>query len=233
MKDGSNTDLSRQPEQIKAFRDTWELGIHSYLAYLRDRLVAARDLLTESGSIFVQISDENVHLVRSLMDEVYGSENFIGQIIFQKTGGFAPSGSIPSIGDYLLWYGKNKNLIKIRSLFVDMPEPPHDDPYYVLLEFQNGTIRRMTTDERRRRTILPDNARIFRDGPVTSEGKTNSPQDFIFRGKLYKPSSNAHWKTTVEGLSRLSKAEKLMKSGNNLGHKLYWDSFPAKTIRRF
>ena len=108
VKDGKAEDATRQPEQIKAFRDTWKLGIHSYLAYLRDRLVVARDLLTETGSVFVQIGDENVHLVRCIMDEVFGSENFVSQILFRKTGGLKSRG-LASVGDYLLWYAKNSD----------------------------------------------------------------------------------------------------------------------------
>jgi len=116
VKDGKLEDATRQPEQIKAFRDTWELGIHSYLSYLRDRLVVARELLTESGSVFVQIGDENVHLVRCVLDEVFGSENFVATISFQKTS-YATSETIPNITDYLVWYAKKKEVIKLRKLF--------------------------------------------------------------------------------------------------------------------
>jgi len=116
VKDGRLDDATRQPEQIKAFRDTWELGIHSYLSYLRDRLVVARELLTESGSVFVQIGDENVHLVRCVLDEVFGSENFVATISFQKTS-YATSETIPNITDYLVWYAKKKEVIKLRKLF--------------------------------------------------------------------------------------------------------------------
>src|SRR3954452_22670535 len=116
VKDGQAQDATRQPEQIRAFRDTWKLGIHSYLAYLRDRLTAARELLTESGSIFVQIGDENVHLVRCLLDEVFGSENFVSQIVYTKTTG-ATVASLPGTTDYLLWFAKDREKVKYRSLF--------------------------------------------------------------------------------------------------------------------
>src|ERR1700722_14581659 len=118
VKDGRSEDATRQPEQVRAFRDTWKLGIHSYLAYLRDRLVVARELLTQSGSIFVQIGDENVHLVRSVLDEVFGSENFLSQIVVQKTGGLGPSG-LKAVVDYLLWYAKDAQHYKYRQLFRD------------------------------------------------------------------------------------------------------------------
>ena len=116
VKDGKTDHITREPEQVKAFRDTWRDGIHSYLTYLRDRLTVARDLLTESGSIFVQIGDENVHRVRALMDEVFGGDNLCGQIAFQKTGGFAPT-LVSAVYDYVLWYGKSKASVKYRKLF--------------------------------------------------------------------------------------------------------------------
>jgi adenine-specific DNA-methyltransferase len=109
VKDGKAEDATRQPEQVRAFRDTWKLGIHSYLAYLRDRLVVARDLLTETGSVFVQIGDENVHLVRSVMDEVFGSENFCAVIPFKKTSSVG-SGRLDCINDYLIWYARNETV---------------------------------------------------------------------------------------------------------------------------
>ncbi len=116
VKDGSATDATRQPEQVKAFRDTWQLGIHSYLAYLRDRLVAARELLTESGSVFVQIGDENVHLVRGVMDEVLGSQNFVKEITFKKTSS-ASGELLAGVSDYLIWYARDRDRLKYRSLY--------------------------------------------------------------------------------------------------------------------
>ena len=120
VKDGKLEDAAREAEQIKAFRDTWELGIHSYLSYLRDRLLVARELLTESGSCFVQIGDENVHLVRSLMDEVFGSENFVSQISLKKTtGAGSPSGTtdvLASVLDFVVWYAKDMGTVKYRGL---------------------------------------------------------------------------------------------------------------------
>ena len=133
VKDGKLDQITREPEQVKAFRDTWRDGIHSYLTYLRDRLTVARDLLTDSGSIFVQIGDENVHRVRALMDEVFGESNFMSEIAFQKTGGFAPSG-VSNVIDFIVWFAKNKSISKIRSSFSYMPRPDTSDPYYVLLE---------------------------------------------------------------------------------------------------
>jgi len=222
-------DLTTEPEQIRAFRDTWELGIHSYLTYLRDRLLLARELLTESGSIFVQISDENVHHVRELMDEVFGAGNFIAQIVFQKTGGFSPT-FIPSIADHLLWYGRNAGATKAWPLFSDVPEPPLDDPNYVWLELPDTTTRRMTPEERRREVSLPKGARVFRHGPLQSEGRSNVPQEFEFDGGTFDAGANKHWKTTTDGLEKLRIANRLIHSGSGIAHKLFWDYFPARRI---
>lgn len=137
VRDGRAEDATRQPEQVKAFRDTWKLGIHSYLAYLRDRLVVARDLLTETGSIFVQISDENVHLVRSLMDEVFGSENFVRLIFFKTTSGLSQK-YLDKCGDYLIWYGKEYENLKYRSLFVDKMIEDSSEGSYDKILLSNG-----------------------------------------------------------------------------------------------
>jgi len=122
VKDRSDADLTQEPEMIKAFRDTWELGIHSYLTYLRDRLILARELLSDSGSVFFQIGDENSHLVRAVVDEVFGRENFLSEIVFQKTGGFATSG-VSNIADFVVWYGKDKTKAKANPLYVHSPNP--------------------------------------------------------------------------------------------------------------
>lgn len=229
VRDNKVEDFIRQPEQVKAFRDTWELGIHSYLSYLRDRLIIVRELLTESGSCFVQINDENVHLVRNIMDEVFGSSNFITQIFIQKTGGFSQS-FIPAIGDYILWFSKDKNALKSRSLFREQELPESDDPNYVWIEEKDGSIRRMNFDEKMRRTPLPTGSRIFRYGPLQSDGKSNSDQKFTFAGKDYVPSTNSHWKTTIAGLNKLAEKGLILKSGLGLAYKLYWDSYPASKV---
>lgn len=227
VSDSRDEALTGEPEQIKAFRDTWELGIHSYLSYLRDRLLIAKDLLTESGSCFVQISDENVHLVRNLLDEVFGSENFIGQIFFQKTGGFSPK-FLSSIGDYLLWYGKDTSKTKFRNLYELVEKPPTDDPNYVNIQLENGDLRKMTAEEREGKMPLPKSSKVFRFGPLQSEGRTNSPQEFEFEGRVYTPSKNAHWKTNIEGLRNLAKKGFILKSGNGLAFKLFYS--PLKEL---
>ncbi len=225
VKDGKKEDITREPEMVKAFRDTWHDGIHSYLGYLRDRLTVARDLLTESGSVFVQISDENAHRIRALIDEVFGSENFVSQIVFQKTGGFSPK-YLSNIGDHIIWYAKNRTQLKFRPLFRMKSSVPFDDANYVWLDMPNGNIRRMSKSERIL-GVIPDGTRVFRHGPLQSSGASSGEQTFSYFGKEYKPAPNNHWKTTIKGLSRVGKSGRLLVSGNNLTWRLHWDNFPA------
>lgn len=222
-------DMTREPEMVQAYRDTWELGLHSYLTYLRDRLLLARDLLHASGSVFVQISDENVHHVRELMDEVMGAENFICAIAFQKTGGHSPK-FVSQIYDTILWYGKNKQVTKFNPLFQIHSTPSYEDPNYVNLELSDGTIRPMTPAERKREIAIPDDAKIFRYGPITSAGISNGDQSFKFEGKIYKPPANSHWKTNVEGLKVLADKGRILKSGSGIAYKLYWNDFAAERV---
>jgi len=226
VKDGNVDHITREPEQVKAFRDTWRDGIHSYLTYLRDRLTAARDLLAESGSIFVQIGDENVHRVRGILDEVFGDDNFLSEIIFQKTGGFAPSG-VSNICDFVLWFAKSKEAVKTRPSYISSPRPAIGDPYYVYLESEDLAVRRMTKDESEGREPIPLGCRIYRYGPLQSDGASQSPQDFECRGKIYKTNKNSHWKTTIEGLQRMAKADRLAFTKTGIHHKLFWGNWPA------
>lgn len=226
VKDKTDEDLSQEPEMIKAFRDTWELGIHSYLTYLRNRLLLARELLADSGSVFVQISDENVHHVRELCDEIFGTENFISQIFFQKTGGFNPK-YLSNIGDHLIWYAKDKKQLKYRQLLIFKNRPDYGDPNYTWIEMPDGSNRKMSVDERMGRSQIPDSAKIFRYGPLQSSGSSTEPQPFEFEGKIYYPAPNNHWKTTLSGLENLKKKNLLLKSGNNIAWKLHWDNYPA------
>lgn len=224
VKDGKLEHASREVEQIKAFRDTWELGIHSYLTYLRDRLVVARDLLTESGSCFVQIGDENVHLVRALMDEVLGSENFVTQIAFQKTGGFAQS-EMPAVLDYIVWYARSRPSLKVRPAYESAPTPPVNDPNYRWLQLANGSTRAMTPEERRQSDPIPAGARIFRHGPLTSSGGVGEP--FDFEGTTHFPNRGSHWKTNAAGMNRLAAAGRILPSGKGLAYRLFWDDSPT------
>jgi adenine-specific DNA-methyltransferase len=169
VKDGARDSMTREPEQVRAFRDTWRDGIHSYLTYLRDRLTVARDLLTESGSIFVQIGDENVHRVRALMDEVFGEENFVSQIQFVTTSGF-PSLTLSRLGDFALWYCRDKGKIKYRQLYASKNAGDDGAGEYRWLMLSDGTTRAMTDEERNGRTTLPVGAKRWRFGPLTSSG---------------------------------------------------------------
>ena len=229
VKDGSDENLSGEPEVIKAFRDTWELGIHSYLSYLRDRLLVARELLSASGSCFVQISDENVHLVRSLMDEVFGSESFVSQVVFQKTGGLTPS-SMANVLDHVIWYARDKSNLKYRQIYEDRPAFPKDDPYYTFIELPDKTFRRMTMPERRQETPLPAGARVFRHGPLQSQGESKTPQRLRFDGKDYYPAANRHWAIAPVELEAAAANGHLFLYGSTPYYKLFWDYSPGRKL---
>ncbi|MHC5748527.1 MAG: site-specific DNA-methyltransferase [Nostoc sp.] len=229
VKDGSVVDATRQPEQIKAFRDTWELGINSYLAYLRDRLVVARELLTETGSIFVQIGDENVHLVRCLLDEIFGTENFCSTINFQKTGGVL-SNLLPSSVDYIIWYAKNKQVIKYHQLYLFRQSGDTSLDRYDKIEFKNGYERRLKIDEINGLEKLPDGKRyrltsLFSDG----ESREGNPS-FTFKTSHFQCPSGSHWKTNTDGLQKLKLASRLDIEGSRLRYKRYAEDFPVIPI---
>ncbi|MGQ9751405.1 MAG: DUF559 domain-containing protein, partial [Thermoanaerobaculaceae bacterium] len=219
-------DLTSEPEQIKAFRDTWELGIHSYLTYLRDRLLLARELLAESGSIFVQISDENVHHVRELMDEVFGAGNFVRLITFAKTGSMV-SNELGRTSDYLLWYARNKGHLKYRQLF-DEKLP---DAFYSNVELADGSIRKITRAESVDPSLLPDGARIFRLVSLESSGPPKEDTPFEFDGAIFRPNKNRHWSLTYpDGMNGLKKTGRIVKDGNKLGWKYYIADYPLKVL---
>ncbi len=233
VKDGKEEDLTRQPEQIKAFRDTWELGIHSYLAYLRDRLTAARELLTESGSLFVQIGDENVHLVRCVLDEVFGSENFCGQITFFKTTS-QTSNLIASSTDNILWYAKVRESVKYRQLYLPKSIETDRAGVYNWIEYSDNTRRRLSGEEKNSiEQNLPEGARIFRLDTMTSQSggdTTNFPVEL--QGRVCT-SGKGFWKTNVVGMKRLISANKVTPSGSTLAYIRYINDFPAYPIANF
>lgn len=228
VKDGRAEEVTRQPEQIKAFRDTWELGIHSYLFYLRDRLVLARELLTETGSVFVQIGDENVHLVRCLMDEVLGSENFISLISFATTSGFQTK-EIARGGDYLLWYGRNRDIgTKARLLFEGMSKEAGEAGYRYLL-FPDGSSRVMTVEEMNRDVPIPKDSIPYKPDNILSQGAAKEDQPFTYEGKTYRPGINSHWKASYpDGMSRLSWARRIHVSQNTLQYRRMSTDFPFR-----
>ena len=229
VKDGKDEDLSAEPEMIKAFRDTWELGIHSYLTYLRDRLLLAREMLHESGSVFVQISDENVHHVREIMDEVFGPANFVAMIIFEKTSGTS-SKTLATINDYIIWFGKSAQHIKYRQLFKYKELGQEGATQYVWIEI-DGEERRLTKNEIKDPQEIPTNTKIFAADNCTSMGKAKEEQPFEYKGKTYYPSSNAHWKPIYpQGMTKLSENNRLKPIGNSLMYKRYLDDFPVVPI---
>jgi Adenine specific DNA methylase Mod len=229
VQDGKADSLTRQPEQIKAFRDTWKLGIHSYLSYLRDRLVVARELLTETGSIFVQIGDENVHLVRCLMDEVFGSENFLSQITFRKK--LMPLGakSLESMADFLIWYGKNVEQTKYRQLYRETKPDPKGR--WTGLELHDGARRSLTSDERKDLSRIPLNAVIYQTisqwAPSFSQGNVF---DCIFKGRVYHPPHGQCWLTSYEKMQRLSCADRLEVEADSPRYIMKHSDFPFSKI---
>jgi adenine-specific DNA-methyltransferase len=223
VKDGKQSDISREPEQVKAFRDTWRDGIHSYLTYLRDRLTVMRALLTDSGSIFVQIGDENVHRVRAVMDEVFGEDNFVAQITFRKTTGRG-SDLIDATVDFLLFYAKSKSILKFRKQYESRDFK--SDTNLRSLRLEDGTSRTLTQDEITGQVPLPKGARVFRQNPITSPRTPGAGdlREYIFEGMPLKPGQGT-FKTNLEGLDRLNQSGRLLKSGRTLGFLRYFDDF--------
>lgn len=226
VKDGKDDDLTQEPETLKAFRDTWELEIHSYLTYLRDRLSLARELLHESGSIFVQISDENVHLVRNLMDEVFGANNKAGIITYRKTSALT-SGLLAQNADYLLWYAKDFSRIKFHQLFVEKGIDS-DLSFYGYVELKDGTRRRLAANEPAEK--LPAGARLYSVSDLTSSHFYSEGQEpFEFEGKKYSPGGR-YWSTSIAGLTRLAQAKRIHASSNSIRYIRYFDDFPYQPL---
>jgi adenine-specific DNA-methyltransferase len=232
VKDRADTDLTQEPEMIKAFRDTWELGIHSYLTYLRDRLLLAKDLLSETGSVFVQISDENLHLVRNLCDELFGPDNFLSLITFVKTSG-QTSEMLAGVSDYLIWYAKDKAQAKTKfhQVFNDKAAAVEGGGEYVWLRTENGRERTLTGPERADFSITSSIGKVFRHDSMVSQGfRQFTTVDVPFQGRTHFPGSNNNWKTTVDGIRRLGAARRLVSSGSVLKYKRFVDDFPVVPI---
>ncbi|MGQ0715291.1 MAG: site-specific DNA-methyltransferase [Gemmatimonadaceae bacterium] len=238
IKDGKVEDATRQPEQVRAFRDTWQLGLHSYLSYLRDRLNLARELLAETGSVFVQIGDENVHLVRSLLDEVFGSENACSMIAFRKTSAVsspvARVNVLAGVSDSLLWYAKSRERVKYRQLYLPKALETDAAGVYSWVQQPDGARRRMTGSERKGETALARSSRIFRIDNATSTGfSAGLSQSLQFDRRTYTPGDNKHWKTTIEGMKRLFSAGRLVPAGITLGYVRFIDDFPVYPLVNF
>jgi adenine-specific DNA-methyltransferase len=227
VKDGKQTDISREPEQVKAFRDTWKDGIHSYLTYLRDRLTAMRDLLSESGSIFVQISDENAHRIRALLDEIFGETQYLGQIAFVKTTGQTDS-AVGSTFDYLLWYCRDHDSAKLRRIYE--ARPPFENPQerYVCVEPSVGEIIDLSVAQKEGRAPIPDGRILKLIDPSSQTGSDEARKPFIFQGQSFKPSGSRGWSTHEEGRERVAKAGYFHIQGKGLWWKSYRDVFPYR-----
>lgn len=224
VKDRNDADLTQEPEMIKAFRDTWELGIHSYLTYLRDRLLLARELLNDSGSVFVQISDENLHHVREIMDEIFGAGNFVSLITFQKTSS-ASGETLSAVSDYLLWYAKNKAEVKVRELYQQRAGQGWVN--YDYIRTPSFEFRRMTIKERGAWDAIPAEASIYRRDNLTSQrpAQTSDVREFPFMGGVYDPAKGT-FKTDEKGLSRLAKSSRLEAYGRTLAYRRFATDFP-------
>jgi adenine-specific DNA-methyltransferase len=230
VKDGNAAHITREPEQVKAFRDTWRDGIHSYLTYLRDRLTVARDLLTDSGSIFVQIGDENVHRVRALMDEVFGEENFFRLITFRKTAGDTSS-AMPAMADFIVWYAKSLPNLKAKSLFKTKILGEGTGEQYDWIESEFGEKRKMTPEERGHPNLIPPNWRAFTSADLKRDGYSRTATfEYLYEGGKYYPGSTKQWKTNLIGLKRLHYLNWLMPKGEHLRYKRYFDDFPVTEL---
>lgn len=238
VKDGKQTDISREPEQVKAFRDTWKDGIHSYLTYLRDRLTVARDLLHESGSIFVQIGDENVHRVRALMDEVFGADNSISEIAFVKTTS-STNDFISNVADYILWYGKNRvgGYTKYRPIYLTKAAGEQGGTNYNRVELLNGLRVSINDDVNRKGAAEQAGARIYSLDNLTSQAAGRKKGDGAaswfpveLEGMTHKPSVQVRWKTNEDGMRRLGFASRLEGTSSRLGYIRYLSDFPVFPI---
>ena len=221
VKDGNAGHITREPEQVKAFRDTWRDGIHSYLTYLRDRLTVARDLLTESGSIFVQIGDENVHRVRALMDEVFGDDNFCSLIQYRA---LSPLGSrgLSNIYDYIIWYAKDKSQFKYRNVQID--RPMEEEPEFVFRDDGSGWYDKLKVPP-------TDPIGVFKRSVLISSGYTPTCiYDFEFNGRIVRPSGRKSWRTNKQGMERLIKAQRLINLGVSTYYRQFFSDSPMRQM---
>ena len=229
-------DLTGEPEQIRAFRDTWELGIHSYLTYMRDRLLLSHELLTPSGSCFVQIGKENIHRVAMLMDEIFGTDNRIATICYTTTGGSAAS-TLPEVANYLLWYAKDRDHVKYRQLYEPLSrrEIIEHFNWHAMVQQRDGTLRKPTKEERfDPDQNLPKDARIYRRMPLDSQG-TSSPKrlaPFHYMGRAFRPAKGNQWRVSKGGLDRLAELGRLesLEGQSTLGLKKFEDEVPGRPI---
>ena len=222
--DGKDEDMIREPEMVRAFRDTWELGLHSYMTYIRDRALLARKMLKSSGSIFVQISDTNVHHVRQVLDEVFGTDNFVSMICFKTTSGFSTK-NLSSTGDYIIWYAKEKESLKFNKIFQERKnEIGGQFARYIL--FPDGKSRGVNKDDKgKQEKDFPAGTKFFTSEHLSSQGGTAA--NFEFEGKTH---SRSNWKTGLEGLKRLADKNRIHATENDLRYRRFTDDFPYQEI---
>lgn len=233
VKDGKDQDLTQEPEMIRAFRDTWELGIHSYLSYLRDRITLAKKLLNRSGSCFVQISDENLHHVREIMDEVFGAKNFVSQINIKRASVMFEKKYINNACFYVVWYAKDVKELKYRDLFEERSVEWFAENAGSHLWVESiQECRKLTPDERKNiQKFIAKNPtfKLFRTTTIYAQG-IEKRDAFIFGNKKYYPPTGSQWKTSYKGLENLKVKNRLIVEGNAVGYKQYLDDYPVKTI---
>ena len=224
-------DMTREPEMVRAYRDTWELGLHSYLTYLRDRLLLCRDLLSPSGSIFVQINDENLHHVRELMDDVFGAQSFLSLITFEKTSG-STTKALPTTSDYLLWYARDPDRVKVRKLYQRQVPGTPGALEYRRVELADGSIAPVSEFIEEGRLNLPPGARIFSTDSIVSKGGDDPDLLLEWGGKKYRLSCkpNRHWKAGSEGTRKLWDVGRLLRQEGLRIYKRYLDDFPYREL---
>ncbi|MCZ7588265.1 MAG: site-specific DNA-methyltransferase [Gaiella sp.] len=230
VRDGDDASFTREPEMVKAYRDTWELGLHSYLSYLRDRLLVARELLAPSGSVFVQISDENLHHVRELMDDVFGESNFCAEIAFAKTSGRTPR-LLSQVSDYIVWYAMDRERTRYSQLFE--PRPPIDNPYerYICVETPGGEIIDLSIAQKLGIDPIPE-GRLLRLQQASSQGESpgDRQQPVAYDGRDFYPPRGRHWSVTAAGMQRVVDKDRAFAVGTTLTWKSYRDEFPYRAI---
>ena len=228
VRDGKAEHITREPEQVKAFRDTWRDGIHSYLTYLRDRLTVARELLTDSGSIFVQIGDENVHRVRAVMDEVFGEDNFVSEITFRVTANLV-AGTLGRDSDYILWYARKRNTVKYRQLYRLRTLEDDIGGRYSRVQFSDFSRTLVSLTNKTLSELVNEGHAIYRHDNITSQGATPAGTvDLEYQHQVFHPGRARHWTTASEGILRLGRAGRLgMPSENSLAYVRFFTDFPV------
>ena len=231
VKDRKDDDLNQEPEMIKAFRDTWELGVHSYLSYLRNRLLLARDLLSESGSIFIQISDENLHYIRNMCDEIFGHTNFVEMIAFRKKNMTLGGTLLEGVCDYIIWYAKDVEKVKFHKLF--LPTQAEGDSHWNMYEAPDGTSHKMTAKQIENHSFLPSGAEVFQLASLYPAGSFDTGIfPFEYNGKIYNPPAGRSWKTHFDGMCRLAASNRLFpyETGDTLRYKMKLSDYPVSPL---